>query len=160
MIQKKGGVFFTPNIKGKIAKTKKLDLIVIRVDKTGKICNSRPCFNCLDMMKAVNIRRVHYTTDDGVIITEQVKDMISIQASSVTRHIHELNSKDKNNYFEILLKTLFPSYIKKYNFDNFIKHNLNNVLPSYYYEISKLKGNEIVMILSPDSRVVVSSIIL
>ena len=39
---------------------KKLDLLVIRVNNSGKLCNSRPCIYCLKMMKDVKIKRVYY----------------------------------------------------------------------------------------------------
>jgi deoxycytidylate deaminase len=97
---KNGGSFYIPK-----DKKVKCDLIVIRINKDEKICTSRPCYNCLNMMKAVGIRKVYYTDNDEKIICENVKDMISINASSVTRLIHRLRT-DKNqsdiDFFENL----------------------------------------------------------
>ena len=42
-------------------KRKKIDLIVIRINKNKEICNARPCYNCLNMMKCVGINRVYYS---------------------------------------------------------------------------------------------------
>jgi len=153
----KDGIFYPPNKNGKL---KKNDLIVIRTNHIGDLSNSRPCFNCLSMMKAVNIRKVYYTDNNGNIISEIVKDMISIQASAVTKYIHTINTSSnftRNVYFENLLKKLFPSEIKKINFENFINHNLVNVLPGHTYIIEKNDGVEIVSIFSSKNTKLVSS---
>ena len=55
----KGGSF-------SVAKDKKIkcDLIVIRINKDEKLMNSRPCYNCLSMMKAVGVKRVYYSDNN------------------------------------------------------------------------------------------------
>ena len=119
-------------------------------------------------MKAVGIRRVNYTDDTGNVVTENVRDMVSIQASSVTRFIHHLKTSDdpdkepgdNHEYFEKLLKDLFPATVKRYNFYNFMKHNFKNVLPDYTYSIESKDGKEVVMIYSPKSELVTSSTLL
>lgn len=119
--------------KGKAQKG--LDLLVIRSKANDKLGNARPCHNCLDMMRSVGISKVYYSTDNG-IICERVKDMISIQTSSVTKYIEQkyynapTNDKD---YFERLLVKRIPNRIKIKNFNYFLKHNFNNVLPNYTY---------------------------
>lgn len=135
-------------------------MIVIRVNSKGELCSSRPCYNCLDMMKAVGIKRVYYSDDNGNIVVETVKDMISIQASVVTKHIHNLKSvvkEDYNTYFQNLLKRLFPPEIKKENFEKFVKHNLNNVLPEHTYIFKNLDGVTFVSILDKDENEIASS---
>ena len=152
----KGGVFYPANKNGKV---KKNDLIVIRSNRAGVLSNSRPCFNCLNMMKAVNIRKVFYTDNEGNVVSEIVKDMLSIQASAVTKYIHMINTDSKftwESYFENLLKKLFPSSIKKINFDNFIRHNLVNVLPGHTYIIERKDGADIVSIFSSKKSKLVS----
>lgn len=105
-------------------------------------------------MKAVGIRKVHYSDNEGNIISETVKNMVSIQASVSTRHIAYLKN-DKpitsNEYFEKLLKTLLPATMKRVNFDNFIKYNFSNVLPSHTYTFENSKGITFVSIFNPDS---------
>ena len=76
-------------------KNKKIDLIVIRINKSGNPCNARPCYNCLNLMKAVGIRKVYYsinminnTNKDYLsikLVCENVQDMVSIQTSSISR---------------------------------------------------------------------------
>lgn len=135
-------------------------MIVIRVNNKGELCSSRPCYNCLDMMKTVGIKRVYYSDDKGNIVVETVKDMISIQASVVTKHIHNLKNEvkeDNNTYFQNLLKRLFPPEIKKENFEKFVKHNLNNVLPEHTYIFKNSDGTTIVSILDKDENEIASS---
>ncbi len=115
--------------------------MVVRVNKLGDICNARPCYNCLDMMKAVGIRKVYYSISPNEIICEKVKDMISIQASMVDKNVDNIKSSynnnfksseyDNNKYYEKLLIKNFPKTIRQSNLDNFIIHNLINVLPTY-----------------------------
>ena len=76
------------SLSSKTSKSKKIDLIVIRINRQGDLVNSRPCYNCVSMMKAVNIKKVYYSTDNGDIVGESVKDMISIHASSASKFIH------------------------------------------------------------------------
>ena len=106
-------------------------------------------------MKAVGIRKVHYSNNEGNIISETVKNMVSIQASVSTRQIHYLKSDKRvtnNEYFEKLLKTLLPATMKRVNFDNFIKYNLSNVLPSHTYTFDNSKGITFVSIFNPDAE--------
>ena len=114
-------------------------------------------------MKAVNIKKVYYSDNDGNIICENVKDMISIHASIMTKVIYSLQSKtkiDKDFYFENLLKSLFPSSIKKINLDNFLKYNLTNVLPECTSIIENNNGIYIVSILNKSKTIVTSRLIL
>jgi hypothetical protein len=91
-------------------------------------------------MKGVGIRKVYYTDNKQNIICENVKDMISINASSVTKMIDCLRMDLKmshDDFFENLLKTLFPNKIKKINFEYFIEHDFSNVLPKHSYTMTK-----------------------
>jgi len=78
-----GGVFYGIP-KGQ--KANKLDMIVIRIDSSGDMVNSRPCHNCLDMMKAVGVRKIFYSHNNN-IICERVNNMISINSSSIMRKL-------------------------------------------------------------------------
>jgi len=136
-----------------IFKIPKLDLIVIRFNKHGEPCNSRPCFNCVDMMKAVGIRKVFYSVSPTQIICENVKDMVSINSSSTTKRLEKIiygnpYTENSEQFFEYLLKKKFPAQIKYYNLDLFIKHNLLDVLPNYKIKIIKEKNNKFVWILN------------
>ena len=92
--------------------------------------NSRPCSHCLNMMKSTGIRRVHYSNEIGEIVTETVKDMISIQTSSISRMIDNNIRIPVSEYSESLLKNI-PYIVKKKNFEHFVKYNMSNVLPNH-----------------------------
>lgn len=63
MLQQKGAI------------PRNLSIIVIRVNGEGRLCNSRPCINCLNYMKLFSIKTVHYSTEEGEIISEKIKEM-------------------------------------------------------------------------------------
>jgi len=114
------------------------------------MCISRPCCNCLAMMKAVNIRRVYYVDNTGNVVYENVSDMISIHASSVAYHIYTLKKPKTVNetmFFNDLLMKTFPSSVKKINFDTFLKHDLCK-LPKYSYSIKSIDGGSVVVIMN------------
>ena len=127
------------------------------------MCISRPCYNCLNMMKAVNIRRVYYVDNTGNVVYENVSDMISIHASSVAYHIYTLNkSKTVNEtmFFKDLLMKTFPSSVKKINLDTFLKHDLCK-LPKYSYHIKNEGGSNVIVIMNElKKNVLVSRLII
>lgn len=126
---------------GKIKKN--INLIVIRIDKNNNICSSRPCYNCLKMMQQLFINKVYYTDDNGNLIMEKIKHMISIQSSAVVRFI---NNKSNIEYTEYLLNNI-PTYSKLKNIYYFIKYNVNELLPSY---ICKISNNSVII----DSKII------
>ena len=112
------------------------------------MCNARPCYNCLNMMKCVGINRVYYSISPNEIICEYVKYMVSIQASSITRQL-DLKIRNYNNltsYYENLLIKNFPSHIRQFNLEQFIKFNLNVFLADYTVIICSKNGKEYVII--------------
>ena len=53
----------------KIKKTK-MDLIVLRVNKSGNLCESAPCFHCTKQLfenKSIKIEKLYYSTSSGNI---------------------------------------------------------------------------------------------
>lgn len=56
-----------------------INLFVIRLTKTGKIGESRPCYHCLLHLQKYcsNIGFVYYSTSDGKIIRERLINMIN-----------------------------------------------------------------------------------
>lgn len=140
-------------------KNLKLNLVVVRINRTGDTCNARPCHNCLNMMKAVGIRKVYYSTAPNELICENVKDMISIQSSLAAKKYEQSNrnklTNDPIKYYEDLLIKYFPQNIKKFNLDNFVKYNLNIYLPRYQIKIDKKIG--IVQIINEEQIVIIQA---
>lgn len=56
---------------------RKLHLIVIRVNSMGDLCESKPCQNCLRLLRQYGIRKVTYSTTNGLLITEKIATMES-----------------------------------------------------------------------------------
>lgn len=150
-----GGVFYKPNGR----KKSNLNLLVVRVNKAGEVCNARPCYNCLNLMKVVGIKKIYYTSSDGELVCEIVKDMISIQSSYATKYFDNLRETihfdSSDDYYDRLLKRYFPAEIKLKNLDNFIKHNFTNVLPKY----NIIKDKSYIKIYSEKNELIVQSIL-
>jgi len=141
----------------------KFDLVVIRLSKTGDINNARPCHNCLKMMKVVGIRRVYYSSDLNQVICENVKNMVSIQASTIDKYIeqeHCTNYQDSESYYEGLLITYFPSIIRKYNLDIFIQYNLSKLLPNHTAVIHTNKHNTFILITNNKNKNIIKAIVI
>jgi hypothetical protein len=79
--------FYNPKaykkLRKKLAKT---DILVFRQSQHG-ISNSRPCYDCLQTMKSMNIRRVYYSTDNGTFVYEKVSNMVSTHKCQMRKHI-------------------------------------------------------------------------
>jgi hypothetical protein len=152
MIRKPGGVFK----ESKERKSKKYDLFVVRINNAQKntetkLVNSRPCSHCLDMMKAVGIRRVYYSDDSGDIIYENVKDMISIHTSKVAQKYDISNKKkygelidqktiNQTEYFDELIRKKIPNVIKEINYRYFIEYNFKIISSHYKLESTNKAG--------------------
>ena len=100
-------------------------------------------------MKSTGIRRVHYSNELGEIVTESVKDMISIQTSSISRMIDNNIRIPVSEYSESLLKNI-PNVMKKKNFEHFVKYNMLNVLPYHFIMIQNCN----VSIFNPNNNLV------
>ena len=46
---------------------KNVELIVIRTNKTSKLINSKPCSNCMDNIKKLNIKKIYFSNEFGAI---------------------------------------------------------------------------------------------
>lgn len=156
---KNGGVFYTAKVK----KVKKVNIFVVRVTKNGIMGNARPCQNCLEMMKDLNVNKVYYSTGIGdEVICESVKNMISIQTSSVTKYLLALSNViiKNSNYFENLLIKKFPPKIKRENLLYFIEYNFKNILPECSYIIKNENYNQIIIFYNKENKYLLQSIII
>lgn len=127
--------------------------------KCGGIGNARPCVNCLKMMQDIGIKKVYYSSGKGnEIINENVKNMVSIQISSVSRYCNNLETDmKKNNYLENLIKKVFPKKIKENNLFYFLEYNFKNVLPDYSYSITSINKLKIIVIYDDKNKLVTNS---
>ena len=72
-----------PNVKRILSK---LDLIVVRWNGS-KFCLSKPCKHCIELLKAMGIKRVFYTNDDGYIVKEKISTITSDHVCMMRRPI-------------------------------------------------------------------------
>ena len=145
--------------KAEKARSKRIDIFVIRINKQEKLRNARPCHNCLQMMKDVGIRRVYYSVTND-IVCEKVSDMVSIESSTVTMMVEKSYYSypiTSYEYYVDLLKKKFPAVIKKGNLDLFLKYNLSNVMPNCSWSITKVKGSSIIVIVGNDSDILIKA---
>ncbi len=144
---------YIPNSKNfNVKNQKKCDLLVIRVNNNGELCNSRPCINCLKMMKDVKIKRVYYINNNKELVSEQVKDMISICTTSVSHEHYYLETKiklTKTEYVETILKSEFPEKVKKNSLGLFIKNYLNDF--DYKFVFEEKDGQKYISILNSNN---------
>lgn len=146
--------------------------MVIRINALNELCNARPCYKCLEMLKSLNFRYVYYSVSPTEIIRERVRDMISIEASSVTKLLDTLHNaiySNKDTYYRDLLVNYFPKYVTLYNLNCFITYNLQNLLPTYKVKImnnmtvrtgSTITKVETVVILDEENITVVKATII
>lgn len=152
----KDTVYFPDNYK-----KKKIDLVVIRINKNGDLCNARPCYKCLNFMKLVNINKVYYSISSDKIISENVKNMISIQSSNLTRTLDLFTNDNISLYYEKLLIEYFPSSIQKYNLYIFIEYNLKILLPDYKIKIYNNKKKTFIEIINKNNiKIIEAQVIL
>ena len=70
--------------------TKKLEIMVIRLDKFGNLKNSKPCKHCLEALKMMNIKTIYYSTDAGVIEKERIRDFHTNHYSGGQKRYYKL----------------------------------------------------------------------
>lgn len=73
---------------------KGMDLLVIRVGKSDKLQNSRPCNSCISKLQKRGIRKVYYSTSDGEIVYEYVNNMPNLHTCSGIRFRTEGGSEE------------------------------------------------------------------
>jgi deoxycytidylate deaminase len=56
--------------------------VVVRIGKDGNLKNSRPCNHCLETMIKYKIKKITYSTEDGIIVSEKPQDMEKNHISS------------------------------------------------------------------------------
>jgi deoxycytidylate deaminase len=61
---------------------KGMDILVIRVNKSNKLLNSRPCNSCIEKLQKRGIRKVYYSDNDGNILSEYVNTMPKLHTCS------------------------------------------------------------------------------
>jgi hypothetical protein len=141
-------------------KNRSRSVLVIRIGmfEPGKInlVNARPCHHCLEMMRSLGFREVHYSSDNGMIITEKIGHMVSVHASHVTIKLEYIQKNkeiminddvdrmiDKQSYYDNLIKKEVPDKVRQINFCHFIEHNLKKLAAKY--KVVETKHNVLII---------------
>jgi tRNA(Arg) A34 adenosine deaminase TadA len=62
-------------------------LYVVRLSKYGVLMNSAPCKNCMDVIHAVKIKRIIFTSSDSDIVSVRAVDFVSDYLTSGQRNL-------------------------------------------------------------------------
>lgn len=107
---------------------KKSSIIVIRKKNSNNngLGNARPCCKCLNVMKKLGIKKIYYSNDDGSIIKENVKSMMSILLTSSTYCRFKRNGIeiDKIKSSMIYIKKVIENQFNVISFKQFIQNGL------------------------------------
>lgn len=94
-------------INKKALNNKKLTLIVIRIEDSKILRNSKPCINCMNMIKnnfrnGIKIKRICYSTDDGGVIIQSINDFLYHTIHKLSALNDYLKKINNNNQYIIL----------------------------------------------------------
>jgi deoxycytidylate deaminase len=79
--------FMRLNKKRRLVKNKEhIDIVVIRLTRSGVIGYSRPCMNCLLRLtkSGISINNVYYSDGEGSIICERFNNMFNSQLTALS----------------------------------------------------------------------------
>lgn len=79
-------------------KKQKMDLVVIRVNKSGNLCESAPCYHCtkeLEKTKVVNINRLYFSRADGSITCVKFSEWVKNENLHISKGWRWMNCETK-----------------------------------------------------------------
>ena len=68
-----------------IPKINRYILWVVRIDKHNNLSYSKPCSNCLGLLKKIGIKRIGYSDKNGNIIIEKLRNVLTNYLSSAQK---------------------------------------------------------------------------
>lgn len=79
-------------------KKNKMNLIVLRVNKIGELCESAPCFHCtkeLSENNLIQIDKLYYSTAGGYIVCIKFNEWVKLGISDMSKGWKLLQNKNK-----------------------------------------------------------------
>lgn len=76
----------------RINRFKKLDILVIRVNRSGSLGNSKPCLQCLQTLaenlpeKGYTLSKVYYSNDMGEILETKLQTLLTEDTPHITKY--------------------------------------------------------------------------
>ena len=76
---------------------KYIDMFVIRINKNGKLGESRPCIDCLKMlnMSKFIIKNIYYSTSEGLVVKEKFSNMLDSSIKNYTSSGRRSKNRNK-----------------------------------------------------------------
>ena len=71
----------------KIKRFKNIDILVLRISNDGKLRNSKPCKECIDILRQSGCNKIYYSTDDNTINVEKIKRISNNHICCYTKNI-------------------------------------------------------------------------
>jgi deoxycytidylate deaminase len=84
------------NVLKKITSIKKLTLIVVRFNSEGRLVNSYPCNECVDILKFSGIKNIWYSNENGALTKEKVDNLKKIHISIGMRKANNASKINQN----------------------------------------------------------------
>lgn len=157
------------NIKKELSK---YDIAVIRIGNADPtkvtLVNARPCYKCLNVIKMCGFKRVHYSDNNGKIVTESVKNMLAVHSSYVTIKLFFLknnmdyinNTNHNTTYYDNIIRKQIPEIVRELNFKYFIQYDFKSISAKYRIVDSIVDGNKLVTIYNSNNKKIKSIIII
>jgi len=85
-------------IRVKKCKKQKMDLVVIRINKSGNLCESAPCYHCtkeLEKTKVVSINKLYFSRSDGTITCVKFSEWIKNENLHISKGWRRMNCVSK-----------------------------------------------------------------
>jgi cytidine deaminase len=80
-------------------KLKRVDILVIRVNKSGMMANSKPCIHCLMLMitrlplKGYSLSDIYFSNADGTLSMEKLNNLLYNDEHHISRYHKDRGSK-------------------------------------------------------------------
>ena len=82
--------------------SRKIDVLITRIDWNGCYANAMPCMHCTSIMLCKGIRRVYYTLSNDLIIVAKVKDLINNTYLTYSQQNHLQNKRCKLSLTQLI----------------------------------------------------------
>jgi len=69
-------------------KIKSITLVVIRMNRNGSMCDSKPCIDCLNSIRRLGIRKMYYSNEKGEIEFKRTRDIHTTRQTGCRRRYY------------------------------------------------------------------------
>jgi hypothetical protein len=68
-----------------------MNILIIRYNSNGELMSSKPCRDCIELLRTIGIQRIYYSTDQHQIVFERLDTISSKHISWGYRYLLEKN---------------------------------------------------------------------